>query len=98
MAAAAYVYILASGLGGTLYIGATTDLIWRVHLHRTGAVEGFTKKYRVYRLVYYETFGDLDAAFLRERQIKKWNRSWKIELIEKDNPNWMDLYSEIARP
>jgi len=90
------VYILASDVGGTLYVGAATNLVTRVHQHRLGAVEGFTKKYKVTRLVYYEAFDDLDAAFLRERQLKKWNRSWKIELIEKDNPNWIDLFPEIA--
>ena len=93
---AAYVYILASGIGGTLYVGAATNLIARMHQHRSGAVKGFTKKYKVDRLVYYEVFDDLEGAFLRERQLKKWNRSWKIELIEKSNPNWSDLYPEIA--
>jgi putative endonuclease len=90
------VYILASGLGGTLYIGATTDLVWRVYQHRMGAIEGFTKKYEVSRLVYYEVFDNLKAAFIRERQMKKWNRSWKIRLIEEKNPDWIDLYPQIA--
>lgn len=93
---AAYVYILASRPRGALYIGGTTDLVWRVHQHRAGVIEGFSKKYNVHRLVYYEVFEDLDAAFLRERQMKKWNRCWKTELIEKDNPDWKDLYPEIA--
>jgi putative endonuclease len=93
---AAYVYILSSGMGGTLYVGAATNLIARMHQHRSCAVKGFTRKYEVDRLVYYEVFDDLEGAFLRERQLKKWNRSWKIELIEKDNPNWSDLYPEIA--
>jgi putative endonuclease len=96
--AAAYVYILASKIGGTLYIGAATNLIARVYQHRIGAADGFTKKYKIDRLVYYEGFDDLEAAFLRERQMKKWNRSWKIELIERDNPNWQDLYFAIATP
>ena len=96
--AAAYVYILASKIGGTLYIGAATNLIARVYQHRIGAADGFTKKYKIDRLVYYEVFEELEAAFLRERQMKKWNRSWKIELIERDNPNWRDLYLEIATP
>jgi putative endonuclease len=67
-----------------------------VYQHRIGAVTGFTKKYKVDRLVYYEVFDQLEAAFLRERQLKKWKRNWKIELIERSNPNWMDLYPEIA--
>ena len=96
--AAAYVYILASKIGGTLYIGAAANLIARVYQHRIGAADGFTKKYKIDRLVYYEVFDELEAAFLRERQMKKWNRSWKIELIERDNPNWRDLYLEIATP
>jgi putative endonuclease len=93
---AVYVYILANGIGGTLYIGAATNLIARAHQHRSGDVKGFTRKYKVDRLVYYEVFDDLEGAFLRERQLKKWNRSWKIELIERSNPNWSDLYPEIA--
>ena len=93
---AAYVYILASGIGGTLYLGAATNLVARVHQHRSGDVKGFTQKYKAHRLVYYEVFDDLENAFLRERQLKKWNRSWKIELIEKINPHWSDLYPEIA--
>jgi putative endonuclease len=93
---AGYVYILASRIGGTIYVGAAANLIARMHQHRSGAVEGFTKKYKVDRLVYYEAFDDLEAALLRERQLKKWNRSWKIELIERHNPNWVDLYPGIA--
>jgi putative endonuclease len=93
---AAYVYILASGIGGTLYVGAATNLVARVHQHSSSDVKGFTQKYKVHRLVYYEVFDDLENAFLRERQLKKWNRSWKIELIEKINPHWSDLYPEIA--
>ena len=79
-----------------LYIGATTNLIARAYQHRIELVEGFTKKYRATRLVYYEVFESLDAAFLRERQMKKWKRAWKIELIEAANPNWDDLYPTIA--
>jgi putative endonuclease len=94
---AAYVYILASRPGGTLYVGACTNLISRAYQHRVGTVEGFTKKYKVDRLVYYEVLDQLEAAFLRERQLKKWNRSWKIELIERENPSWIDLYPEIAK-
>jgi putative endonuclease len=93
---AAYIYVLASKVGGTIYVGAATNLVARVYQHRTGAVEGFTKKYNVKRLVYYESYDNLEAALLRERQMKTWNRSWKIQLIEKDNPHWRDLDPEIA--
>jgi putative endonuclease len=92
----AYVYILASRKDGVLYIGATTDLIGRIYQHRIEAVDGFTKKYRATRLVYYEVYDSVDAAFARERQMKKWNRAWKICVIEKANPNWDDLYLTIA--
>jgi len=79
-----------------LYIGATTDLVERVYQHQIDAVDGFTKKYHVHRLVYFECYDDLDAAFFRERQLKKWNRAWKIRVIEEKNPDWCDLYAEIA--
>jgi len=91
------VYILASARNGTLYVGVTSDLVKRVFEHRNDFVEGFTKKYKVHRLVYYEVFGDLTAAITREKQIKKWKRVWKIELIEAGNPYWNDLYPEITR-
>ena len=90
------VYILASRRNGTLYIGVTSDLVKRVWQHRNDLVEGFTKKYRVHHLVYYELHNDMGAAVRRERQLKKWNRAWKIELIEKENPHWRDLWPEIA--
>ena len=93
---AAYVYILASKKNGTLYVGASTDLVGRIYQHKADAVEGFTKKYQVHLLVYFENYDDLDAAFYRERQIKKWNRAWKIRLIEEKNPDWRDLYPEIV--
>ena len=93
---AACVYILANKKNGTLYIGATTGLVERVYQHRIDAVEGFTKKYAVHRLVYYEAYDELEAAFYRERQMKKWNRAWKIRLIEEKNPNWDDLFPQIA--
>ncbi|WP_088345440.1 MULTISPECIES: GIY-YIG nuclease family protein [Rhodomicrobium] len=93
-----YVYILASRLGGTLYVGVTSNLTARVYQHKQGAVDGFAKRYRVDRLVYFESVDDLDAAVLREMQIKKWDRSWKVRLIEEENPNWVDLYPEIATP
>jgi putative endonuclease len=92
----AYVYILASRKDGVLYIGATTDLIARAYQHRIEAVGGFTKKYRATRLVYYEVYDRLEDAFARERQMKKWNRAWKIRLIEETNLNWDDLYPTIA--
>ena len=90
------VYILASRRNGTLYIGVTSDLVKRVWQHRNDLVEGFTKKYRVHHLVYYELHNDMGAAVRRERQLKKWNRAWKIELIEKENPHWRDLWPESA--
>jgi putative endonuclease len=91
-----YVYILASGVGGTLYIGVTSDLVRRVYEHRTGAVPGFTSKYGVGRLVYFEQFDDIENAIRREKRLKKWNRSWKIRLIEESNPDWVDLFPTIA--
>jgi len=91
-----WVYILASGLGGTLYIGITNDLIRRVYQHRNKLISGFTKKYGVIRLVYFEQFDDPENAIRREKRLKKWSRAWKIQLIEKDNPNWDDLYPRIA--
>lgn len=92
------VYILASQRHGTLYIGVTSDLVKRVWEHRNDAVEGFTNKYQVHRLVYYEQHLDMTAAITREKQLEKWNRAWKIELIEHVNPQWRELWSEIAVP
>ena len=89
------VYILASKRNGTLYIGVTSDLIQRVYQHKNGLVEGFTKKYRVHHLVYFEPHEDMYHAILREKQIKKWNREWKLRLIEKNNPEWRDLYDGL---
>jgi putative endonuclease len=91
-----YVYILASKINGTLYVGVTNDLVKRVYEHRQDFVDGFTKKYHVHNLVYFEECGDSLSAITREKQIKKWNRDWKIELIEKKNPEWRDLYKEIV--
>ena len=85
------VYILASGHYGTLYIGVTSDLLARLYQHRTGTVPGFTKRYRVHRLVRYEFFSDMPTAIAREKQLKAWHRDWKINLIELDNPMWEDL-------
>ena len=91
-----YVYILASKTYGTLYIGVTNDLIKRVHQHKSEVIAGFTKKYGVHKLVYYETHSDVNAAITREEQMKKWNRQWKINLIEEMNPEWKDLYIDIT--
>jgi putative endonuclease len=96
MVVAYYVYLLASKPRGTLYIGVTNDLVRRVYEHRTGAVPGFTKKYRVHCLVYYETHDDIEAAITREKQMKEWQRAWKIRVIETQNPDWMDLYPTIV--
>jgi len=93
-----YVYILASRIGGTLYVGVTNDLVRRVYHHREKLVKGFTKKHGVDRLVYYEAFGEVGAAIWREKQMKRWNRAWKVRLIEEKNPNWDDLYPSIATP
>jgi putative endonuclease len=92
-----YVYILASRVGGTLYIGLTNDLIRRIAEHKSKPIESFTEKYGVARLVYFETFDDPANAIKREKRLKKWNRTWKIRLIEERNPNWDDLYPGIAR-
>ena len=86
------VYILASRRNGTLYTGVTGDLIKRVWEHRTDFVEGFTKRYGVHLLVYFELHGEMLTAIMREKQLKKWNRTWKIELIEKNNPRWLDMW------
>jgi putative endonuclease len=91
-----YVYILASRIGGTLYIGVTNDLIRRVAEHRLKQARSFTKKYAVDRLVYFERFDDAENAIKREKRLKKYNRAWKIRLIEELNPNWDDLYASIA--
>ncbi len=93
-----FVYILASKRNGTLYIGMTSDLLKRVDEHRKNLVKGFTAKYQVHRLIYFESIDDFDSALLRERQLKTWKRSWKLRLIEEQNPNWDDLYKEILDP
>ena len=90
------VYILSSQRNGTLYIGVTSDLVQRAWQHRNDFVEGFTKRYGVHNLVWYEVHGTMESAIAREKAIKKWNRAWKLELIEKRNPKWRDLYSEIV--
>jgi len=92
-----FVYILASHRNGTLYAGVTSNLIKRIWEHKNKILDGFTKKYDVSRLVYYETTNDINSALLREKQLKKWNRQWKLELIEKENPDWVDLAVEYYK-
>ena len=89
------VYILASKYNGTLYTGVTSDLVRRVWQHKTGAADGFTKKYNVKHLVYFEQHATMEAAIVREKQIKLWKRAWKIVLIQRENPTWRDRYDEI---
>ncbi len=86
------VYILASRRDGTLYVGVTNNLIRRVWEHKQNLTDGFTKKYTVHTLVYYELYSDILHAIAREKEIKKWKRRWKLQLIEKNNPDWKDLY------
>lgn len=90
------VYILASERNGTLYVGVTSDLAGRVRQHKEGTVEGFTKRYDVTRLVYFERHDRVTDAIQREKQIKKWRRAWKLRLIEGFNPEWLDLYETVA--
>ena len=96
MEQSSYVYILASKAYGTLYVGVTSNLARRVFEHRNGVVSGFSKEYGVKRLVWYEVHQEIMGAILREKQIKKWNRDWKVNLIQESNPDWRDLYDEIA--
>ena len=93
-----WVYILASRIGGTLYIGVTNDLVRRVYDHRSDLIPGSQSEYGVHKLVYYEQHGTAESAIKREKRLKKWKRAWKIELIEKQNPNWDDLFPVIAMP
>jgi len=90
------VYLLASRRNGTLYVGVTSDVVRRVWEHKQHLVEGFTKRYGVYRLVWYEPHESMESAIRREKAIKEWKRRWKVELIEKHNPEWRDLYSELV--
>ncbi|WP_439530711.1 GIY-YIG nuclease family protein [Pannonibacter sp.] len=91
-----YVYMLASRLGGTLYIGVTNDLLRRISEHRLGIGSRFAARYEVHRLVYYELFDDVEQAIHREKQLKRWNRAWKIRLIEERNPDWVDLFPGLV--
>ena len=90
-----FVYLLASERNGTLYVGVTNDLVRRVHEHRTDAVPGFTSRYGVHRLVWFDSTPSVEAAIHREKQMKNWKREWKIALIERDNPQWLDLYDSL---
>jgi putative endonuclease len=91
-----YVYLLASDKNGTLYLGVTNDVVRRAYQHKSKAVGGFTKRYQVERLVWFEIYDDAVTAIAREKELKKWRRAWKIRLIEESNPNWADLYPAIA--
>ena len=90
-----WVYILASQRNGTLYVGITNNLIKRVWEHKNKKFDGFTKKYEIHQLVYYEIHENPESAIRREKQIKKWNRLWKLKIIEAKNPEWKDLYKDI---
>ena len=90
------VYILASKKNGTLYVGVTSDLRKRVYEHKNNLVEGFTKRYHVHSLVWYELHETMESAILREKRIKEWKREWKLRMIESDNPSWKDLYESIV--
>ncbi len=92
-----YVYFLASRPGGAIYVGVTNDIIRRVHEHKSGAVKGHTKRYNLDTLVYFESYPDIRDALQREKNIKHWPRVWKTRLIAAQNPEWRDLYAEIAR-
>jgi putative endonuclease len=91
-----FVYILASKRNGTLYIGVTNDLVRRVYEHKADLVPGFTRRYSVHTLVYFEETDDVETAIAREKQMKKWNRAWKVSVIERSNPTWRDLYDDIV--
>ena len=91
-----YVYVLANQRNGTLYVGVTSNLIKRIWEHKNKAVEGFTQKYNVDKLVYFEQYSDPENAIKREKRLKKYNRQWKLELIEKENPEWRDLYTDLV--
>ena len=91
-----YVYIMTNKPNGTLYLGVTNDLVRRSYEHRNSLIDGFTKKYNLKMLIYFEVFDRVEDAILREKRVKKWNRQWKIDMIEKFNPDWLDLYNQIT--
>ncbi|OUY06502.1 GIY-YIG nuclease [Acinetobacter populi] len=91
------IYIMASQRNGTLYIGVTSDLVKRIWEHKNSIIQGFTQKYHVHLLVYYELHSSMEEAILREGRLKKWKRNWKLHLIEENNPQWLDLYPEIIK-
>jgi len=91
-----YVYLMASQRHGTLYVGVTRDLLGRAYQHRTDAVAGFTRRYHVHLLVWFECYDDPLTAITREKEIKKWRRDWKVNLIKRTNPEWVDLYESLA--
>jgi len=97
MSDASYVYILAKGHNSTFYTGFTSNLVKRIWEHKNELADGFTKRYDIKTLVYYEVHEDYNAALKREKQIKKWNRAWKMRLIEEKNPEWKDLYETITQ-
>ncbi len=90
------VYLLVSRRNGTFYVGVTSDLIKRVWEHKNGLVEGFTKRYNVHQIVWYETHPNMESAIVREKAIKEWKRQWKLELIESMNPEWRDLFDALT--
>ncbi|MBQ2882153.1 MAG: GIY-YIG nuclease family protein [Alphaproteobacteria bacterium] len=90
-----FVYIITNKKNGTLYIGVTSNLVCRIYEHKNKLIKGFSSKYSLNKLVYFEMYGDAGQAITREKELKKYKREWKIKLIEKDNPNWDDLYSQI---
>jgi putative endonuclease len=92
-----YVYILASRKDGAIYTGITNDIVRRIYQHRTKAIPGFTSKYNITRLVWFETYDDPTSAISREKELKKWKRAWKVQLIEAQNPEWNDLYELICK-
>ncbi len=91
-----YVYILANNRNGTIYVGVTSDLVKRIWQHKSGEIKGFTRKHNIKTLVYYEIHETAESAIHREKRLKEWQRKWKLELIEKVNSNWYDLYDEIC--
>ena len=90
------VYILANKRNGTIYVGVTSDLVMRIGEHKNNMVEGFTKRYQVHQLVWYEVHESMESAIIREKRLKNWKRAWKLQLIESKNPDWMDLYNTIV--